>query len=66
MCGRSVWLKTEMRDCHAQCVTLESPEVVSSKHLYVRAHNQGGALHWTYVPVYMPASSGNNEAGTPF
>ena len=27
MCGGSAWLKTEMSDCHAQCVTLESPEL---------------------------------------
>lgn len=26
MCGGSAWQKTHKRDCHAQCMTLESPE----------------------------------------
>ena len=28
MCGGSAWLKTEMSDCHAQCMTLESPALL--------------------------------------
>ena len=30
MCGGSAWLKTEMSDCHAQCVPLESPVTITT------------------------------------